>query len=391
MSKIVMFTRSLPMHGLGGMEVVAWDVAQALNGLGCEVSIITTRTKEYIGLHKIDGISIYFIDKIRSGKYSRRWWKESKRVFDENLVNECDIIFSVSSGAYGVLDYKKEYPNISFHIQVHGSSWGEFISKIKSKTFKGWLTSPKNLWWMLKDFKRYKKFDTVISIGEQVNSDLSKLPYSIFFDVNKLHLIKNGIDSELFTESKKGYSVREKLNISQDKKIILTACRLHPQKGVANCINVVEHLRERNDFVLLIVGDGPDFNRLKVIVEDKNLTEKIFFLGALTRTALAEVEAESDLFLFLTNRIEGLPLNVLEAAAVGLPIILSKQVKLFSSDKITLVDPRGYKEVASEVRKILNRLPNDKKNYLPNEYTLKYTAVKYKQLLESVNKYGEQK
>ncbi len=34
MTKIVMFTRSLPMHGLGGMEVVAWDVAQALSSLG---------------------------------------------------------------------------------------------------------------------------------------------------------------------------------------------------------------------------------------------------------------------------------------------------------------------------------------------------------------------
>ncbi|HBQ6836701.1 TPA: glycosyl transferase group 1, partial [Klebsiella quasipneumoniae subsp. similipneumoniae] len=78
MTKIVMFTRSLPMHGLGGMEVVAWDVAQALSSLGSEVNIITTKTKEFKGLHKIDGINVFFIDNVKSGKYSRNWWKESK-------------------------------------------------------------------------------------------------------------------------------------------------------------------------------------------------------------------------------------------------------------------------------------------------------------------------
>ncbi|HBR3128800.1 TPA: glycosyl transferase group 1, partial [Klebsiella pneumoniae] len=155
MTKIVMFTRSLPMHGLGGMEVVAWDVAQALSSLGSEVNIITTKTKEFKGLHKIDGINVFFIDNVKSGKYSRNWWKESKRVFDEFYSKHCNVVFSVSSGAYGIIDYKKEYPNVSFHIQVHGSAWGEFVSKIKSRTIKGFLTSPKNIWWMLKDFKRY--------------------------------------------------------------------------------------------------------------------------------------------------------------------------------------------------------------------------------------------
>ncbi|XIY76421.1 hypothetical protein AB2I50_20300 [Escherichia coli] len=61
MTKIVMFTRSLPMHGLGGMEVVAWDVAQALSSLGSEVNIITTKTKEFKGLHKIDGINVFLL------------------------------------------------------------------------------------------------------------------------------------------------------------------------------------------------------------------------------------------------------------------------------------------------------------------------------------------
>ncbi|MEM0821624.1 hypothetical protein J4W47_22290 [Escherichia coli] len=81
MTKIVMFTRSLPMHGLGGMEVVAWDVAQALSSLGSEVNIITTKTKEFKGLHKIDGINVFFFDKLKNGKILKNLLKEFKGIF----------------------------------------------------------------------------------------------------------------------------------------------------------------------------------------------------------------------------------------------------------------------------------------------------------------------
>ncbi|EKG5221232.1 glycosyltransferase, partial [Escherichia coli] len=157
-----------------------------------------------------------------------------------------------------------------------------------------------------------------------------------------------------------------------------------------NSINAIDLIRERDDFVLVVVGDGPDLNRLKLLVKEKKLEDKVFFLGALKRSELAEVEAESDLFLFLTDRIEGLPLNVLEAASVGLPIILSKQVKLFMSNNITLVNSRDFKTIAKEIQRILDLPSESKKRYLPDEYTLQYTGKKYQDLLDSIKTNGEQ-
>ena len=55
--------------------------------------------------------------------------KNPKRVFDEFYSKHCNVVFSVSSGAYGIIDYKKEYPNVSFHIQVHGSAWENLFQK----------------------------------------------------------------------------------------------------------------------------------------------------------------------------------------------------------------------------------------------------------------------
>ena len=383
MNNVVMFTRSLPMHGLGGMEVVAWDIAKGLHHLGSKVRVITTKTQEYNGLHDFDGIEVLFIDNVKSGKYSYGWWKYSKEAFEKNYMKDCDTVFSVSTGGYGVIDLKRKYPHIKFLIQVHGTAWGEFISKLKTRTLKGFLTSPKNIYWLCRDFINYNKFDFIIGIGEQVYGDFNRWPYKKFIDKNKISLISNGIDSVLFRshycDSNK---IKDYYNISHDKKIILTACRLHPQKGVYNCIQTIELLSNKNDFVYIIVGNGPEEFKLKSLVNNLGANDYIKFLGALKREELAKVESICDVFLFLTNRIEGLPLNVLEASAVGLPIVLSSQVKLFKSKDIHLVDPLNYQVAANKIESLLINDSKNKLCYLPDEYSLKYAAAKYQNFIE---------
>ncbi|MCW2104575.1 MULTISPECIES: glycosyltransferase [Rahnella] len=383
MNNVVMFTRSLPMHGLGGMEVVAWDIAKGLHRLGSNVRIITTKTPDYVGLHHIDGIEVLFIDNVKSGKYSHGWWKSSREAFEENYIKDCDTVFSVSTGAYGVIDLKHKNPHIKFLIQVHGTAWGEFISKLKTKTPKGFLTSPKNIFWLCRDFINYNKFDYIVGIGEQVYGDFNRWPYESFIDKNKISLISNGIDSELFkSDCCDDNKIKDYYNIPYEKKVILTACRLHSQKGVYNCIKTIELLNDKNEFVYIIVGSGPEEQKLKSLVNSLGANDYIKFLGSLKREDLAKVESISDVFLFLTNRIEGLPLNILEASAVGVPIVLSNQVKLFKSGNIHLVDPLNYQVAASKIESLLAKDLQNKNSYLPDEYTLKYAADKYKKLIE---------
>ncbi|WP_336369206.1 glycosyltransferase family 4 protein [Rahnella perminowiae] len=383
MNNVVMFTRSLPMHGLGGMEVVAWDIAKGLHHLGSNVRIITTKTKEHIGLHHIDGIEVLFIDNVKSGKYSYGWWKSSREVFEEKYLKDCDTVFSVSTGAYGVIELKRKNPHIKFLIQVHGTAWGEFISKLKTRTLKGFLTSPKNIFWLCRDFTNYNKFDYIVGIGEQVYGDFNRWPYESFIDKSKISLISNGIDSELFrSDYHHEKEIKDLYNIPHGKKIILTACRLHSQKGVYNCIKTIELLSNKSEFIYIIVGSGPEEDKLKSLVNTLGINNYVKFLGSLKREELAKVESISDVFLFLTNRIEGLPLNILEASATGVPIVLSSQVKLFKSENIHLVDPLNYRAAANKIELLLANDLQNKKCYLPDEYTLKYAAAKYKNLIE---------
>ncbi|TCW00210.1 glycosyltransferase family 4 protein [Biostraticola tofi] len=379
--EIVIISRSLPMHGLGGMEVVAWDVAKSLHLQECKVKVITTHTGRYKGLHKIDGIDVYFIENVKSGKYSSKWWLKSRDYFQRNHQQSCKTVLSVSTGAYGLLPLKDN--KIKFVIQVHGTALGEFNSKIKTRTLKSILTSPKNLYWFLKDFVNYPKFDSVIAIGEGVYKDLISKPYSKFVSSDNVKLISNGIDSDLFNSKNKNLvDIRQKYNIHENTKVLLTACRLHPQKGVENGIRLFNEISPKENCHYYIAGDGPDKERLLKLCDELKLKDKVTFLGSLTHQELADFLSISHAFIFLTNRIEGLPLNTLEAASVGVPILLSKHVNLFSSEHIYLVDQINNESNVGILNRLLSTDIADRQSYIPEEFTLTYSGKKYKKLLD---------
>lgn len=87
---------------------------------------------------------------------------------------------------------------------------------------------------------------------------------------------------------------------------------------------VVEHLDEifrgLERAVLLIVGDGPDLEALKVRVSASTLSRRVVLTG--WRDDVVELLHSSDVLL-LPSRFEGMPLTMLEAIAIGLPVIAS--------------------------------------------------------------------
>jgi glycosyltransferase involved in cell wall biosynthesis len=72
---------------------------------------------------------------------------------------------------------------------------------------------------------------------------------------------------------------------------------------------------------LLIVGDGPEEENLKLIAKQKELNNKIKFLGF--RKDAGSLISNADLLL-LTSDHEGVPTVILEAASYGVPIVCTK-------------------------------------------------------------------
>ena len=80
------------------------------------------------------------------------------------------------------------------------------------------------------------------------------------------------------------------------------------------------------NYQLFIIGpdEGGEQARLEKIIQKYNLEDKVTFVGQLDGKEKNQFISSCDLFLFL-SRGEGLPMTILEVAALGVPSLLSKE------------------------------------------------------------------
>ncbi len=102
---------------------------------------------------------------------------------------------------------------------------------------------------------------------------------------------------------------------------IITVGRLVPWKGFETLISVVEELREEVQYLkLIIIGSGPDKQKLEDIVSKRNLFKNVLITGAMDRENLFKNIVAGDLFVLNTG-YEGFSHQLLEVLALGTPII----------------------------------------------------------------------
>lgn len=135
-------------------------------------------------------------------------------------------------------------------------------------------------------------------------------------------LLHNGINPRKYIYSEEiRNDVRKNLHL-QDKFVLGHVGAL---KKVKNQIRLIEILNDINDdrYVLLLIGDGEDKDKLVNRVKQLNLEDKVFFLG--NRTDVSELLQAIDVFVF-PSFFEGIPMALIEAQTVGIPIIASDSI-----------------------------------------------------------------
>ncbi|MDT5050293.1 MAG: hypothetical protein QOG75_6197, partial [Mycobacterium sp.] len=102
--------------------------------------------------------------------------------------------------------------------------------------------------------------------------------------------------------------------------VVLAVNRLDAYKRTKQLIAALPHLPKQ--YVLVIVGDGPEYRQLLELAADLNVTARLHLLNAVSRTELIEWYARADVFVSL-SRHETFGLAVLEAAVAGAPVVAS--------------------------------------------------------------------
>ncbi|MDR0234708.1 glycosyltransferase family 1 protein [Acinetobacter sp.] len=133
-----------------------------------------------------------------------------------------------------------------------------------------------------------------------------------------LVVVGRGIDTERFSSQRYSEQLRQQWGADENTTVLIYVGRLSSEKEVNVVIEAYTALRKQSQrkVKLVLVGDGPDRNRL----EKMQGAEHVIFMGSLSGTQLAEAYASANVFVF-ASQVETFGNVVIEAMASGLPII----------------------------------------------------------------------
>jgi glycosyltransferase involved in cell wall biosynthesis len=154
-----------------------------------------------------------------------------------------------------------------------------------------------------------RNYTAVVAVSE----DVQRILLESRVDSDKIHLIRNGIDVESFSD------VTPSLREDSDATVIGWVGRLSHEKGPDIFIRAAAlALREYPNLIFVLVGDGPLRAELEALATELGVSADVRFMGR--REDMAAVYASFDL-LISSSRQEGLPMAILEGMASGVPWI----------------------------------------------------------------------
>jgi len=257
------------------------------------------------------------------------------------------------------------------------TTWaGWFLSKVKRKP---WVFELRDLWpesiatvgAMSKESKTYHILEKIeLSLYRSADMVIPNTPafkknlVSRGIPENKIHVIPNGANLELFDPERKNTELKEKLGIKED--FVIGYIGTH---GLAHSLDfVIESITKAKfeNIHFLFIGDGAQKETVKSIAEEKGL-ENVTFLDPIPKEQIPDYLALTNASLVPLKKSDTfktvIPSKIFEACAMGKPIILgvegqAKEI-IDEFEAGVCFEPENSSEFADAV----NRLAGDKELY----------------------------
>jgi glycosyltransferase involved in cell wall biosynthesis len=209
-------------------------------------------------------------------------------------INSPDI------GALAVLKYARtrKIPIVA----THHTDFGRYLSYYHLAAFNPTVKI------ILK--RLYKKMSFITTPAIFISDELQS------YGVPEVYTIPWGVEFSVFNNSFRSLEWRNQVQGEENKIIILCVCRLTWEKDLCTLAETYNLLKQhRNDFTMLIVGDGPVRQKIE------SMMPGAIFLGYLEGEELSTAYASSDIFLFPSSTETFGNVNI-EAIASGLvPVV----------------------------------------------------------------------
>jgi glycosyltransferase involved in cell wall biosynthesis len=211
----------------------------------------------------------------------------------------------------------------------------------------------------------YKKADARIT-----NSKYISERYNKYLDIKFITINPPSFKKLIFLKKKK--------ENKENKDIVIGMVgRLSKEKNIQSIIKIMSNLNKK--FKLVIVGNGPEEKKLKLLSKNLNLDKNIKFLNSVQPDNVSYIFKKFDYYLSSSD-FEGFPNIVVEALSAGLPVISSQS---YGGINDIIKDPNFgviYKKKV-ELEIILNKILKKK---------MKFNMDK-KKLYNHLNSFSEKK
>lgn len=154
----------------------------------------------------------------------------------------------------------------------------------------------------------------IIAVSEDMRERLARI-----YPRERLTLIPNGINIDALEIAATKAEARQRVGLPASAPLIGYCGRLEPVKRIDLFLEAAKLLKQHNrDAEFIIAGDGKERPRLERLAESFGLRESVMFLGH--RTDIPVILGALDIFSLCSDH-EGLPMVLLEALAIGTPVV----------------------------------------------------------------------
>lgn len=321
-----------PPH-VGGVGVHIHTLSKKLVEEGHEVFVITYPHKD---VKNIDGIHVIGTKGLNIPGVRGLMFKKNAKKALENLLEKEDI--DIIHGHYlfpagaAAVEVGKEH-GIKTYVTAHGSDMFELYKTqpLMRSTIK----------------KVLRDADGVFAVSNALKHEI--IATGVTGIAAKTKISWNSVDVNKFSSrSDDSFKIENKL---EDKPIVLFVGNLIKRKNVDSLLEAKKIAN--SDYYLVIVGEGPQYKKLKKKVDDENIRD-VIFTGA--RSDVEHIIPSCDV-LVLPSFSESFGLVLIEALACGKPVIGSDVggiTEIINDDVGLLVNPTKISSIARAIDNIVN-------------------------------------
>lgn len=298
-------------------------------------------------------------------------------------------------GMKQIIDFSGEHKFDLLH--SHGYKFNVLIALQSKKarrmpwivTMHGYLQHPfPSKGWFYNSLDRLliSRADGIAVVSEKLIKSLILKPKNLLLEV-----ISNGV---VFSDQTVTSLLDPEIESFFDSKsqVVIVVGRLSYEKGLDILLKtMLPLLVEKQDVGLLILGEGPERRFIESFVDDNALAAQVFIAGY-RRNAVAYIK-RSDL-LVIPSRTEGLPITLLEAMTVEVPVVATNvgaiPIVLNDGEFGALIEAGDYQglQVAIEAALVDEKGSRQRalraKEVVKMRYSMYETANKYRKLYQRV-------